>query len=493
MHSIVRLLMVSCWAAAAAPALAADVDDVRFVVTIDRSSEAPDKITAELRVVGNGLSNGSITFPASSTLATKLVVLQKDGPDLARGITFASEEALAGVFPAGAYVLAINNSTVNATIAYETRPLVPSPAITLPDLRNGVLPPGPATVQFTACAACNLVGDSVEAELEGDATASETLTSTDDEWTAPDGMGGDLQLGGNQDFLARITHTTVRQKFVPDTGEGISDDDVFRFDAQFIQSDEVGFSTGFPPPQGDFCFEVNASTPPAGCSPLDDPLLLLLDTTGTVVTTAAGHDVQYTFAVSGKGALTGTALADLNGDGPKETTGEVKGTLKGKAGELKQKLSFSLANEALLAKIKVNVTDELSIPGDTLARVQKASGKIGDVKIKEETPTNGPLPVAPQGFRVNFTVDAEGQVQNGLLTLDGGRTFVLEGTHKFNFASGLSNLKLQTAPDGADKGIKLQLKQTELDDAVAPAAVVGGDLTFKILGQSGKASLPVTP
>ena len=493
LHPIVRLLMVSCWAAAAAPALAADVDDVRFIVTIDRSSEAPDKITAELRVTGNGLVNGSITFPASSTIDPKLVVLQKDGSDLARGIAFASEDALAQVFPAGNYVLEINNSAVDATIAYETRPLVPSPAIELPDLVNGVLPPGPVTVLFTKCAVCSLAGDSVEAELEGDATASETLTSADEEWTAPDGMGGDLLLGENLDFLTRITHATVRQKFVPVTGEGLGEDGLIRFDARFIQSDEVGFGTGFPPPQGDFCVEVNAAAPPAGCSPLDDALMLLLDTSGTVVTSVAGHDVQYTFAVGAKGTLTGTAVADLDDNGSQETTGQIKGSLKGKAGVLKQKLSFSLANETLLAKIKVSVADELSILGNTLARVQKASGKIGDVKIKQETPSNGPLPVAPQGWRVNFTVDADGQVQNGLLTLDGGRTFALVGTHKFNFASGLSNLKLQTAPDGVDKGIKIQLKQVELDDDVVPTAVEGGDLTFKILGQSGKASLPVSP
>jgi hypothetical protein len=493
LHSIVRLLMVACWAAAAAPALAADVDDVRFIVTIARSSEAHDEITAELRVVGNGLTNGSITFPATSTIATKLVPLQKDGADLTRSISFASEDALATVFPAGAYVLEINNSTLDATIAYETRPLVPSPAIHLPDLKNGVLPPGPVIVRFTECTACNLAGDSVEAELAGDATASETLTSTDNEWTAPDGMGGDLLLGENLDFLTRITHTTVRQKFVPISGEGIGDDDVLRFDARFIQSDEVAFGTGFPPPEGDFCVEVNASAPPAGCSPLDDPLLLLLDTSGTVATTVAGHDVQYTFAVGAKGTLTGNALADLDDNGSMETTGEVKGKLQGKAGELKQKLSFKLANEALLAKLKVNVSDELSIPGNTLARVQKVSGKIGDVKIKEETATNGPLPVAPQGWRVNFTVDADGLVQNGLLTLDGGETFVLEGTHKFNFASGLSNVKLQTDPGAVDKGIKLQLKQVELDDGVVPTEVVGGDLTFKILGQSGKGSLPESP
>ena len=78
------------------------------------------------------------------------------------------------------------------------------------------------------------------------------------------------------------------------------------------------------------------------------------------------------------------------------------------------------------------------------------------------------------------------EYQDGLLTLQGGRSFALEGTSKFNVASSLSSLKLQTA----DKGIKIQLKKVLLDDAASPPAVVGGDLAYKILGQSGKAEVP---
>jgi hypothetical protein len=254
-----------------------------------------------------------------------------------------------------------------------------------------------------------------------------------------------------------------------------------------VQSDEIGFQTGFAPPAGDFCLVVNDPTPPAECSPLDDPAHSLLDTSDTIATTIAGLDVQYTFTVGPKGELTGNGMADLDDNGSLETLGAIKGKLKGKAGELKQKLSFPLANEGLLAKLKLSVSDVLSVPGDSLASVQKASGSLGDMKVKEETTSNGALPVAPQSWRVDFTIDGAGLVQNAVLTLELGRTFPLEGTNKFNLAKNESSLKLQTA----DKGIKLQLKKVELDDEVAPPAVVGGDLSYKILGQSGKASLPL--
>ena len=107
-------------------------------------------------------------------------------------------------------------------------------------------------------------------------------------------------------------------------------------------------------------------------------------------------------------------------------------------------------------------------------------------ELEEETLGNGALPYTPLSWRVTFTIDAGGSVQNGLLTLQGGRSFALEGTSKFNVASSLSSLKLQTA----DKGIKIQLKKVLLDDEASPPAVVGGSLAYKILGQSGKADVP---
>jgi hypothetical protein len=478
--------MALCFCASiATPALAvADVDEVLFSVTVAQSSEVANEITAEIRVKGTDLLNGSITIP--SALGT--LALSADGPDLVRGIAFANGAELATFLPPGNYALSVANGTVTATIAY-SRPSVPSPAISQP-AADAAIAPGPVTVVFTACGAeCELLNDSVEARLEDGASnelASETLTASDDSWIPPDGLGGDLPLPEASEFLARITHTAVRQSNVTLTG---NPDPSAAFTNTFVQSDEVGFRTGFAPPAGDFCIVVNVETPPLGCSPVDvpiDPQLAILDPGGTVSTSVAGHAVDYTFTVGSKGALTGSALADLDGDGSQETAGEVVGRLKGKAGELRQKLSFPLSNEGLAARLKVKVGDVLSIPLDSLERTQRASGSLGALKVQEETLANGGLPAAPQGWRVQFTIAADGGVQGGLLTLELGRSFPLEGTHKFKLATNLSSLRLQTA----DKGIKLQLKQVELDDEAPPNAVVGGDLSYKILGQSGKAPLP---
>jgi len=481
LRSSLRLLMAVTSLAAAMPVFAADVNDVSLEVTIAKSSEADDEYTVELRVQGTDLNNGSITFP--SALGTVQL-----GDDLAHGISFDSEAQLASLMPAGNYLLSVNNGTITATIAY-ARPPVPSPDIEQPN-PGQVVPPGPVEVLFTACPVCNLTGDSVTGLLTDAALtelANDTLTSSDDAWTPSDGVGGDLLLGEGGEFLAKITHTAVRQGNVAVTGEENGADDLLLFTHTFVQSDEIGFQTGFAPPAGAFCLVVNDPTPPAGCSPLDDPAHSLLDTSDTVLTSVAGLDVAYTFTVGPKGELTGNGMADLDDNGSLETVGAIKGKLKGKAGELKQKLSFPLANEGLLAKLKVSVSDVLSVPGDSLERVQKASGNLGDMKVKEETTSNGALPVAAQGWQVNFTVTAEGEVEAATLTLESGRSFDLVGTQKYNFAKNLSTLKLETA----DKGIKIQLKKVELDDEVAPPAVVGGDLSYKILGQSGKASLPL--
>jgi hypothetical protein len=482
LHPIVRLLMaLLVGSAGAAPALAADVNDVFFTVTIARSSEVADLITAEIRVQGAQLNNGTITFPGAAN-PTPLV---QDGADLALGLEFDSEAQLASLFPAGNYVLRVNNGTVEATIAYEQRPPVPSPDISQPGAGEA-LPPGALEVLFTKCADCNLTDDSVEARLEDGAAnelASETLTSADESWVPPDGMGGDFALPENGEFLVRVTHTAVRAKNVNVTG---NDEPIFKFSPIFVQSDEVGFRTGFAPPMGDFCVTVNDPLPAAGCAVLSDPALSLLDTSGVVDTSVAGHDVEYTFTVGPKGDITGNAMADLDDDGSAETAGAIKGKLKGKGGEAKQKLSFPLVSEALAARLKLSVSDELSIPLDSLTRVQKASGSLGGVKVKEETPTGGALPVAPQAWRVTFSIDGQSLVQNAVLTLEQGRSFPLEGSHKFNLKKNLSNLKLQTA----DKGIKIQLKKVVLDDEAAPPTVVGGGLGYKILGQSGKADVP---
>lgn len=486
LHSIVRFLMaLSLCAAAAAPAFAqVDLTDVIITRTIARTSEGQDDIRAEIRVKGTDISNATITLPSAPNTPLSL---GPDGDDFVVSDDFATEAALDQVLPNGNYVLRLNNGNVTVTIPY-TRPTVPSPDIDQPEA-GAVFPPGSLEVLFTPCGnPCAQLTDSVDALLEDAALndlATEILSESDGSWTPPDGMGGDLVLGENLEFFVTITHTAVRQNGTIPVND---DDDAFLFTHVFVQSDTVGFRTGFAPPEGDFCLVVNDPTPPAECSPLNDDLLFLLDTSGMFSTTVAGRAVDYDFDVDSKGTITGTAMADLAGDATKETVGTIKGKLKGKGGELKQKLSFPLVNEdpAVLAKLKVSVSDVLSIPFDSRERRQKASGNLGALKVKEDDTTTDPLPFTPLGWRVDFTIAADGAVQDGLLTLDGGRNFVLTGTNKFNLAKNESSLKLQTA----DKGIKLQLKKVELDDEVLPTEVVGGALSYKILGQSGKATLP---
>jgi len=256
-----------------------------------------------------------------------------------------------------------------------------------------------------------------------------------------------------------------------------------------VQSDEVDFETGFAPPSGHFCLAANHPAPPAGCATLADPLLQLFDLTGLAVATQVdGHDVDYTLTHDASGNLGGSASADLDDNGPNETgPAPIKGKLKGSGGEASSKLSFSLENMAPLAKLKVSVSDTLSIPGNQLDRVQRASGAIDGVKIKEEATSTLALP-APLGWLLEYDLAADGTVTNAVLTLEGGRSFPLSGANKFNLASNESSLKLSSDP----KGVSVGFKKLGLDDSVnpMPMGITGGDVSYKALGQSGRATLP---
>jgi len=385
-------------------------------------------------------------------------------------------------------VLRINNANAQSTITY-SRPPVPNPAISQPS--SGVIPPGPIEVLFERCSICNLVGDSVEAVLEDDMAAvidQETLTSGSESWI-PQDIGGDLELPEQSSFVVRVTHTAVRQANFVVAGD--DDDNQLLFTSTTVQSDEVDFATGFAPPSGRFCLAANFPAPPAGCETLADPLLQIFDLTGTVVMTeVAGHDVDYTLTHDAGGNLGGSATADLDDAGINETgPAPIKGKLKGSDGEAASKLSFSLVNEGLFAKLKVSVADELSIPGDVLNRSQRASGSINGMKIKEDTTSSdSPLPVAPLGWLLEYDLAADGAVSNAELTLEGGRSFALSGSNKFNIAANESSLKLSSDP----KGVSVTLKGLVLDDSSdpMPMSIDGGDVSYRALGQSGRVTLP---
>ena len=476
------LLLMALLAAAAPAQAVVDIDAVTLEVTIARSSLVSDQITAELRVTGTDLNNGTITVPI---LGAPPIPLQKDGPDLFLDDSFRNLAELDAVLPNGTYVLHVNNGTVVANLLY-SRAAVPNPAISQPDAGQ-TLPPGPVELLFMNCAVCSLAGDSVEAVLEDDMAVvldADTLTSADTDWTPDDDMGSDLQLPELSAFVARVTHTDLQQaNVVPSSGP----DDLFVFNFPFVQSDEIDFETGFHTPAGHFCLAANYPAPPPGCKILADPLLQVLDMSGMFSTQLTGLDVDYTVVVESSGALTGSATADLDDIGSQETvTPEIKGKLSGKSGELKSKLSFALENPGLLAKVKLSLGDVLSILGNTISTTQKNSGSIGATKIKEEILSNGALPFTPLGWLLEFDVDAGTEVANALLTLEGGRNFSLSGTNKFKFASGESSLKLQSV----DKGIRIGLKKLVLDDTTDPVGVTGGEVSPRILGQSGKATIP---
>lgn len=481
LHSFLRLVMAFSLSAAA-PALAApDVTQVTLTVTFAEVSSGAPEIDAVFRVVGMELNNGTIKFPSAPGVS---IPLQDDAGDLVLGVTFQSQAELDLALPAGNYALSLNNGNVTANIAYDGRPPVPSPNISFPGAGE-VIVPGAVDVLFTACGfQCSGLG-SVVGVLEDDVAtelANDTLGTSDTMWTPSDGIGGDFLLAESSAFLARIVHTAQADKLV----NANDADGGFPFSAFFVRSDEVAFETGFAPPSGDFCVEVNAPAPDPDCAQLNDPNLSILDPSGTVMTTAAGLDVEYDLVVDSKGRITGDARADLDDNGSLETMGEVKGKLNGKEGEVKQKVGVKLANDALAAKLKLAVKEVLSIPLDAVVGAQKASGKIGAVKIKEETPTDAsPLPVAPQGWRLDFTLDGGSDVVASTLTLEGDPAIPLEGSNKFDLVRDLTTLKLQTA----DKGIKIQVKKIGIDEAAMPQ-VTGGDLSYKVLGQKGKVSLP---
>jgi hypothetical protein len=480
LHSTLRLLMAFSLSAAA-PALAApDVTAVSFTAQIEgRQGSSPD-VGAEIRVQGTELINGTITLPGP----VGPFPLSPDGADLVVGFDFANQAALDSAFGAGTYALSLNNGTITANIGYEARPAVPSPDISSPGA-DEVIAPGPVEVLFTACPVCNLSNDTTLGRLEDGAEtelASEPLTESDTSWIPDDGMDVDLQLGEGGDFVAIIVHTAVREKNVAAN----DDDGGFPFSSVFIQSNSVDFETGFETPVGDFCLVVNLADPPAACGLVTDAMFSVFDTTGMISTTAAGLSVDYTIEVDSRGKITGEAMADLDDDTTLETTAPVKGKLKGKNGEAKQKVSMKLQNDGLAAKLKLTVKETLSGVLDSLVGTQKASGKLGGVKVKEDAPiAASPLPIPAQGWRVDFVLDGTRTVASATLTLEEGRSFPLVGTSKFNLAKNLSTLKLQTE----DKGIKIQVKKLGLDAEASPK-LTGADLGYRILGQKGKVSLP---
>ncbi len=66
------------------------------------------------------------------------------------------------------------------------------------------------------------------------------------------------------------------------------------------------------------------------------------------------------------------------------------------------------------------------------------------------------------------------------------RTFTLRGRFVFDFLTGLS--KLDVASEAANEGVWVRIEDLRIEEPLPgePAVVMGGDFTFKILGQRGR-------
>ena len=197
---------------------------------------------------------------------------------------------------------------------------MPSPAITAP-LPATVLVPGPVTVEFTRCLACVEDMDTTQASIfdvdTEETIVTETLQPEDESWTPSDGTEP-FELPEEGSFAAVVQHVARReQQLVAQTN------DEFALLTGVAQVDSVPFFTGAASPAGSFCIVVadddGVLDPFGECLAIDEPSAALIDPSGAFALSAGGVEIEYDAEVSAGGAISGSARADLDGNGSLET------------------------------------------------------------------------------------------------------------------------------------------------------------------------------
>jgi len=378
--------------------------------------------------------------------------------------------------------------TITDTVSF-TLPTVPSPAISAPQPGQAVDPTS-LEVKFSACSACTQ--QTKAALLQGTTeVATADLPATSTSWVPPD------PLAANSDFSVKVTHETSGSSSpAPRYDPG---NVVYEFTFVVTHSDTVAFSTGFAPPSGTFCIVVNDTTPPtldpmSECTPVVEPAAGILDSSSPpeYVTSAAGITITYSLQLAASGRLSGIAEADLDGDSVLEAT-ELDGRLKGKNGLLRQKIRIPFEVAASDTKLKVRIREEANLAalqGTTALEwlvEQKARGKLNGVKVSEDT-TSTPTQTVVTGWKLEFTLTGTEGPITGQLILAGGVSVSLSGSQSFQSESNRSTLKLGS--DGADRGIRIELKKLVIDTTKTPQVITSGKLRFRAFGQRGSLLLP---
>jgi hypothetical protein len=465
-----RILLLVLVCALAAPAAAQDLDSILIAIQAERRSGAITGLTASILVEGERIVRADLTPPG----ATEAIEL----PDFETGFgleeEFANEGELAAMLPSGTWLLTLNG-TRDYTFELELLP-VPSPAIRSP-LPGAILVPGEVTVAFTRCLLCTEDTDSTEAEIL-DSTelvvASETLEPDVESWT-PQG-----ELAEEEEFLARIVHTAERSE--DGIGEG---GDAFTLTRIGVHSDEVPFFTGSAPPAGAFCLVIgddDGSLDPSGeCLAPDAPEALLVDPSGSFALAAGGVAMEYDADVQPSGEITGTARADLDGNGSLESETPLRGKLKGFLGTVDRHVAFGFRSTAPAAKLAVRIHEEGTLEKGSLGGDQHVKGTVLGARVRETAPSTLPLGEEPLGWRLDVTLDGK-HVEEAAVRLGDGRTFPLTGRFLFDFLEDLGKLDLRS-----EDGVWVRIEDFRIDDLdTAPPTGASGDFTFKILGQRGR-------
>jgi hypothetical protein len=454
----------------AEPVAAQDLERVTIDVEAARRSGAPTSLTATIGVEGERIARATLTPPG----ATTPVELPRTASGFSLEQEFTNEADFLAKLPAGRWLLTLNG-TREYPFDFELLP-VPSPAISAP-LPGAVLVPGELTVEFARCLACSEDTDSTEAEIvdDGDLVVlSETLEPDAESWTPAEA------LDEMSEFAARIVHTAERSE----DGVGGSSD-AYTLVRSFVHSDEVPFFTGTAPPSGELCVVVgddDGTLDPLGeCLAPDAPDALLVDPSGPFALAAGGVAMEYETEVQPSGEITGTAHADLDGNGSLETDTPLRGKLRGFHGTVDRHVAFDFESDAPVTKLAVRIHEEGNLEKGSLGGEQKVKGTALGGRVKEDLPSSVPLGDEPLAWRLDVTLDGK-HVEDATVTLSDDRTFALTGRFLFDFLTGLGKLDLRS-----EDGIWVKIRAFQVDDLEeAPPTGAAGDFTFKILGQRGR-------
>jgi hypothetical protein len=194
--------------------------------------------------------------------------------------------------------------------------------------------------------------------------------------------------------------------------------------------------------------------------------------------------MEYDAEVSAGGAITGTARADLDGNGSLETSTPLRGKLRGFLGKVDRNVAFDFRSEAPAAKLAVRIHEQATVEEGALDGRQRAKGTVQGEKVKEDAPSTLPLGDEPLGWRLDVELAGK-HVEDAMVTLEDGRSYALRGRFLFDFLTRLATLDLRS--EGEDEGVWVRIEDFGIEDIESqPPVFLGGDFTFRVLGQRGR-------